>query len=210
MDTEEVFEFYRTEFVPAQSDLVGYISDKPRQMVIELENTFENCEKVLSEVKKLEFPGPGTAMAFAAAVAAGAAGYSRDSDLCYILALLSIVLASYTVAIELISASSYKEKSKTARDELKLIDESRKMSGGKDTAINSEEYEEIKQASLSRIKYNAMPAFIILFAITTFVIFLFLVVFGTKYLAQIPDFIIISVFIILIVLIVLVLKLIKR
>jgi len=40
MDVEEVFKFYRTEFVPAYSDLVGYIGDKPRQMVIELENTF--------------------------------------------------------------------------------------------------------------------------------------------------------------------------
>jgi len=45
MDTEDVFEFYRTEFVPAYSDLVGYISDKPRQMVIELENTFAHISQ---------------------------------------------------------------------------------------------------------------------------------------------------------------------
>ena len=45
MDTEEVFEFYRTEFVPAYSDLVGYIGDKPRQMVIELENTFAHTSQ---------------------------------------------------------------------------------------------------------------------------------------------------------------------
>lgn len=45
MDTEEVFEFYRTEFVPAYSDLVGYIGDKPRQMMIELENTFAHISQ---------------------------------------------------------------------------------------------------------------------------------------------------------------------
>lgn len=45
MDMEEVFEFYRTEFVPAYSDLVGYLGDKPRQMVIELENTFAHISQ---------------------------------------------------------------------------------------------------------------------------------------------------------------------
>ncbi len=45
MDVEEVFEFYRTEFVPAYSDLVGYIGDKPCQMVIELENTFAHISQ---------------------------------------------------------------------------------------------------------------------------------------------------------------------
>ena len=45
MDIEEVFEFYRTEFVPAYSDLVGYIGDKPLQMVIELENTFAHISQ---------------------------------------------------------------------------------------------------------------------------------------------------------------------
>jgi len=45
MDIEEVFKFYRTEFVPAYSDLVGYLGDKPRQMVIELENTFAHISQ---------------------------------------------------------------------------------------------------------------------------------------------------------------------
>jgi hypothetical protein len=39
MDIDSVFEFYRAEFVPAYSDLVGYIGDKPQQTLIELENT---------------------------------------------------------------------------------------------------------------------------------------------------------------------------
>ena len=37
---DDVFKFYRTEFVPAYSDLVGYLGDKPHQISIELENTF--------------------------------------------------------------------------------------------------------------------------------------------------------------------------
>ena len=45
MDIEEVFEFYRTEFVPAYSDLVGYIGNKPQQLVIELENTFTHTSQ---------------------------------------------------------------------------------------------------------------------------------------------------------------------
>lgn len=45
MDIEDVFEFYRTEFVPAYSDLVGYIGDKPRQILIELENTFAHISQ---------------------------------------------------------------------------------------------------------------------------------------------------------------------
>ena len=45
MDVEKVFEFYRTEFVPAYSDLVGYIGDKPRQIVIELENSFAHISQ---------------------------------------------------------------------------------------------------------------------------------------------------------------------
>ena len=31
MDVDCVFEFYRTEFVPVHSDLVGCIGDKPQQ-----------------------------------------------------------------------------------------------------------------------------------------------------------------------------------
>ncbi|HJH31159.1 MAG TPA: hypothetical protein C5S50_02990 [Methanosarcinaceae archaeon] len=45
IDVEEVFKFYRTEFVPAYSDLVGYIGDKPRQMLIELENTLAHISQ---------------------------------------------------------------------------------------------------------------------------------------------------------------------
>ena len=45
MELDEVFEFYRTEFVPAYSDLVGYIGDKPQQIVIELENTFAHLSQ---------------------------------------------------------------------------------------------------------------------------------------------------------------------
>ena len=45
MDIEEIFKFYRTEFVPAYSDLVGYIGDKPLQMVIELENAFAHISQ---------------------------------------------------------------------------------------------------------------------------------------------------------------------
>lgn len=45
MDTNEIFEFYRTEFVPAYSDLVGYIGDKPQQILIELENTLAHISQ---------------------------------------------------------------------------------------------------------------------------------------------------------------------
>lgn len=30
MDIDELFAFYREEFIPAYSDLVGYIGDKPQ------------------------------------------------------------------------------------------------------------------------------------------------------------------------------------
>jgi len=40
MGIDDVFKFYRTEFVPAYADLVGYIGDKPLQIPIELENAF--------------------------------------------------------------------------------------------------------------------------------------------------------------------------
>lgn len=45
MDVDGVFEFYRTEFVPAYSDLVGYIGDKPQQILIELENTLAHISQ---------------------------------------------------------------------------------------------------------------------------------------------------------------------
>lgn len=42
MDIDTVFSFYRSEFVPAYSDLVGYIGDKPQDVVIELENVLSH------------------------------------------------------------------------------------------------------------------------------------------------------------------------
>jgi len=45
MDADGVFEFYRTEFVPAYSDLVGYIGDKPQQILVELENTLAHVSQ---------------------------------------------------------------------------------------------------------------------------------------------------------------------
>lgn len=35
MDIDELFELYRNEFLPAYSDLVGYIGDKPRQIFLD-------------------------------------------------------------------------------------------------------------------------------------------------------------------------------
>ena len=39
-DIDDLFKFYREECVPAYSDLVGYIADKPIQFLIEIENAF--------------------------------------------------------------------------------------------------------------------------------------------------------------------------
>jgi hypothetical protein len=39
-DIQDLFKFYREECVPAYSDLVGYIADKPVQFLIEIENAF--------------------------------------------------------------------------------------------------------------------------------------------------------------------------
>ena len=54
MDIGEVFEFYRTEFVPAYSDLVGYIGDKPQQTVIELENTFTHISQYFNPILDIQ------------------------------------------------------------------------------------------------------------------------------------------------------------
>ena len=48
MDTDELFAFYRTEFIPAYSDLVGYIGDKPQQVLIELENAVSHISQVFN------------------------------------------------------------------------------------------------------------------------------------------------------------------
>jgi len=37
---DDLFRFYRDECVPAYSDLIGYIADKPAQLPIEFENAF--------------------------------------------------------------------------------------------------------------------------------------------------------------------------
>jgi hypothetical protein len=39
-DIDDLFKFYREECVPAYSDLVGYIADKPVQFLTEIENAF--------------------------------------------------------------------------------------------------------------------------------------------------------------------------
>jgi hypothetical protein len=64
MDTEEVFEFYRTEFVPAYSDLVGYIGDKPRQMMIELENTFAHISQYFNPELNIQDKNKNLAKAY--------------------------------------------------------------------------------------------------------------------------------------------------
>ncbi len=48
MDIDELFEFYKEEFVPAYSDLVGYIGDKPQQVLIELENVLSHLSQVFN------------------------------------------------------------------------------------------------------------------------------------------------------------------
>jgi hypothetical protein len=48
MDTDELFAFYRTEFIPAYSELVGYIGDKPQQVLIELENAVSHISQVFN------------------------------------------------------------------------------------------------------------------------------------------------------------------
>ncbi len=72
----------------------------------------------------MEFPGPGTAMAFAAAVAVGAAGYSSFSNNQYNqyitggLIGLSVLLALFTLIIERWSGPYHKNKHEIATQEL--------------------------------------------------------------------------------------------
>lgn len=42
MNPDDLFKFYREEFVPAYSDTVGFIAKKPRQVLTEVENTFSH------------------------------------------------------------------------------------------------------------------------------------------------------------------------
>ncbi len=48
MDIDELFGFYKGEFVPAYSDLVGYIGDKPQQVLIELENVLSHLSQLFN------------------------------------------------------------------------------------------------------------------------------------------------------------------
>jgi len=48
MDVDELFEFYKKEFIPAYSDLVGYIGDKPQQVLIELENVLSHLSQLFN------------------------------------------------------------------------------------------------------------------------------------------------------------------
>jgi hypothetical protein len=48
MDIDELFEFYKKEFIPAYSDLVGYIGDKPQQVLIELENVLSHLSQLFN------------------------------------------------------------------------------------------------------------------------------------------------------------------
>ena len=48
MDIDNLFEFYKKEFIPAYSDLVGYIGDKPRQVLIELENVLSHLSQLFN------------------------------------------------------------------------------------------------------------------------------------------------------------------
>lgn len=99
----------------------------------------------------MEFPGPGTAMAFATAVAAGAAGYSSYNNNLYItggLIGLSVLLAFVTLKIECWSGPYYKNKHEIATQELDLIGKLKQMSDEK--TIKEEEYQNIKQKILSK------------------------------------------------------------
>ncbi len=45
MDIADVFKFYREEFVPAYSDLVTFIGEKPEQILVEIENTLSHISQ---------------------------------------------------------------------------------------------------------------------------------------------------------------------
>jgi hypothetical protein len=45
MDLNALFAFYRKEFLPSYSDLVGYIADKPQQILYELEHVFSHISQ---------------------------------------------------------------------------------------------------------------------------------------------------------------------
>jgi len=45
VDIDTLFNFYKSDFIPAYSDLVGYIGDKPQQVLIELENILSHLSQ---------------------------------------------------------------------------------------------------------------------------------------------------------------------
>lgn len=45
LELEELFEFYRNEFLPAYSDLVGFTAKKPAQILTENENTLAHISQ---------------------------------------------------------------------------------------------------------------------------------------------------------------------
>lgn len=45
LELEELFEFYRIEFLPAYSDLVGFTATKPLQILTETENIFAHISQ---------------------------------------------------------------------------------------------------------------------------------------------------------------------
>ncbi len=51
---DELFEFYRDECVPAYSDLVGYLADKPAQFLVEIENSFAHVAQYFNPEVSIE------------------------------------------------------------------------------------------------------------------------------------------------------------
>lgn len=96
----------------------------------------------------MNFPGLGTAMAFTAAVAAGAAGYSPSNSFAKYLIVLSGIFAFFTLIIELLSGPYYKNKHEIATQELDLIEKLNKML--KDETIKKEGYQRLKEKIFSK------------------------------------------------------------
>lgn len=87
-------------------------------------------------------------MAFAAAVAAGAAGYSLSNPFAKYLILLSGIFGLFTLIIEQWSGPYYKNKHEIVTQELDLIEKLNKML--KEETIKEGEYQELKEKILSK------------------------------------------------------------
>lgn len=97
-----------------------------------------------------KFPGPGTAMAFAAAMAAGAAGYSYSNPLtCGMLIAVALVFGVFTLYIERISGPHLTKESEDKIGKLALIERLYKMS--QKEIITEEEFQEKKKDILSKL-----------------------------------------------------------